>query len=190
MATRPVPGVDAQDQPAGKLPAHAAEPSGSLEGQRADHQAAEPQVQQLADGRLAADAAAQLAGTRRPPRRSADRGQVARLPLAGPVQIDQVEVLGPQAHPMPGHGGRVVAENRFPADNPPAGGERISPPQVDRRPDFHPFRAPARATAHRRNRSFYTEAADASGRTRSRHMSPRELEHHCRVRCHFGRGAE
>ena len=81
-----------------------------------------------------------------------DGGQVPRLALAGTVQIDQVQLPAPEADPVPGHGGRVLAEDRLLLVISLPEADAFPPPQVDRRPDFHPFHAPARGRANRRNR--------------------------------------
>ncbi len=60
------------------------------------------------------------------------------LALAGAVQIDQVEVLGPQGDPVPCHGGRVLAEDGFPLVVALLEADAFPPAQVNGRPDFHP----------------------------------------------------
>ena len=73
-----------------------------------------PKVEQFADRLLAADAAAQFAIDADRLDDRADAGEVYQPAVAGAVQIDQVQVLGPLGDPMPRHGGRVLAENGFP----------------------------------------------------------------------------
>ena len=46
---------------------------------------------------------------------ASNAGQIDRPAFARTVQIDQVQALGPSLDPVPGHGGRVVAEHRFAA---------------------------------------------------------------------------
>ena len=105
--------------------------------QRADDQPVQSQVEQFSDGRLAADAAAQFAIDPDRLDDGADAGEVFHLPMAGAVQIDQVEALGPQGDPVTCHGGRVLAEDGFPLVVALLEADAFAPPQVNGRPDFH-----------------------------------------------------
>ena len=71
----------------------------------------------------------------------ADAGEIRRLALAGAVQIDQVQMFGPQGDPMPGHGGRVVAEDRLLLVVALLEADALPAAQVNCRPDFHPILA-------------------------------------------------
>ena len=87
----------------------------------------------------------------------ANARQIGRPAFAGAVQIDQMEAFRPQIDPMPGHGGRIVAENGLLAVIALPKAYALPPSQVDRRPDFHAIAAPARRRAQRQNTQYDTQ---------------------------------
>ena len=110
----------------GKLAAHLAKPVGLLERQRADHDAlAGPGRAVRRIVCLVANAAAQFAGHARPPPGSPRRwpsfrpGRRGRRPRS-----TRCRHSAPCVDPVAGHGGRVVAEDRFAVDSRPAAGGR------------------------------------------------------------------
>ena len=129
----------------GKLPAHAAKPVGLPDGQRADHQAAKPQVQQFANRLLVANAAAQLARQVDGLEDRRDDGEVPRLAFPGAIEIDEVQMAGPPIGPLLRHGDSILAENRFAIIVALLEAYAFAPTQVDCRPDFHPLQAPDQA---------------------------------------------
>ena len=138
----PAAGVDAQGQPLRELAAHVTKPLGPPDGQRADHQAAEAQIEQLANGLFVANATAQLAGEVHGLDDRGGDGVVPRLALAGAVEIDEVQVAGPPFGPLPRNGDSIVAENRFTLVVALLETDTFASTQVDCRPDFHPLRTP------------------------------------------------
>ncbi len=159
----PVAGVDPQDQPPGKLPAHVAKPIGLPDGQRADHQAAKAQVEQFANRLLVANAPAQLTGD---VYGLEDRGHdrlVPRLAVAGAVEIDEVEATGPPIGPALRHGDSILAKNRLAIIVALLEAYAFTPTQVDCRPDFHPFKLPIKPRGYVTNLLFYTNTGLTQG---------------------------
>ena len=140
-----VAGVDSQDQPLGKLPAYAAKPIGLPDGQRADHQAAKAQVQELANRLLVANAATQLTRQIDGIEDRGHDGQVPRLAFPGAVEIDEVQMAGPPISPLLGDGNSILAENRFAIVVALLEAHAFASAQIDCRPDFHPLQAPDQA---------------------------------------------
>ena len=61
---------------------------------------------------------------------------------AGPIQIDEVEALGPLIDPVAGHRGGVFREDGFPLVISLLEADAPATSQVDSRPDFHRFTLP------------------------------------------------
>ena len=96
---------------------------------RADHQPRQPEIQQLADRLLVANAAAELALDIDCRQDLLHARQIDRQPFAGTFQIDDVQVLGALLGKLPGNVGRVLRRRRFPADSRPACSRTHFPPR-------------------------------------------------------------
>ena len=68
-----------------------------------------------------------------------------RPAIAGPVEIDEVEISGPPFGPLLRHGDGIFAENRFAIIVTLLEADAFASTQVDCRPDFHPLQAPDQA---------------------------------------------
>ena len=94
VATQPVAGVDAEDELAGILRDHVAEPLGLLQRRGAEDDARQAEFEQRLDRRFVADAAAEFALHVDGREDRADRVEIHRLARAGAVEIDQVQMPG------------------------------------------------------------------------------------------------
>ena len=93
-----------------------------------------------------------------------DAGKVLQPALPGAVQIDQVEMFGPQGDPVPRHGGRVLAEDGLAPVVALPQAHAFPTAQVNRRPDFHPFLAPVRTPGYEpKHVILHTFGAGTSG---------------------------
>ncbi len=105
--------VDAQADAAGETPAHGLAPRRIEQGARAEDDALDAPAERLGDVFFAAQAAAELAGHAGGLHDAAHAVAVDRMALAGAVEIDEVQILGPLFDPATSHGGRIVAEDGF-----------------------------------------------------------------------------
>ena len=94
-----------------------------------------PSFKHARDRLFVANAAAQLAGHIDGRDDLANRLEIGRAAVAGAVEIDQVQALGPLADPVPGHRRRVVAEDRFALVVSLPQADALAAAQVDRRPN-------------------------------------------------------
>src|SRR5262249_53789143 len=135
----PLPGVDAEHHLTGEPPADALEPAGVFERTRADDDPGHAPGERLRDVGLGPQPAAELAGDAGGPDDAAHTLAVDGAPLAGAVQVHDVQRFRPLPDPAAGHGGGVAAEDRLPGVVPLPQPHTLAAPQVDGREDLHRF---------------------------------------------------
>ena len=133
----PVAGIDSHHEPVGKLPAHLPKPRRPLERLRPDHQPLQPQLQQVGDRRFVANPAAELTRNLDRSRIAAMAARLARLSVAGSIQVHQMQLPRPGVHPTARHRRRIVAEHRLLAVVPLPQANALAATQVNGRPNLH-----------------------------------------------------
>ncbi len=107
------------------------------DGQRADHESTETQVEQFTNRRFIAYSAAKLAFQLDGFENRGNGCEVSRLAVTGAIEIDKVEMPGPLIGPLRGDSRRIVAEDGFAIVIPLLEAHAFSSAQVNCRPDFH-----------------------------------------------------
>ena len=132
-----VAGIDSQHQPARILPAHAAEPFRIRQRRRADHQSRQPEIEQLANRLLVANAAAELALDIDGRQNLLHARQIDRQAFARTLQIDDVQMLRALLGKLPGDVRRILREDGFLLIVALPEPDALSAPQINCRPDLH-----------------------------------------------------
>jgi hypothetical protein len=139
-----VAGVDPHREPAGKEAAHLAKPRGVALRLGADHEASEAEIEQLADRRFLADAAANFDLERNRLHDFPDDVAIDEQAVARAVEIDQVEMLRSGRLKLARDRNGIVAEDRFAAVIALLEADAFAAAQVNGRPNLHRQRGPRR----------------------------------------------
>ena len=127
--------------------------SGSVNADVPTTNRAQPEIQQLADRLLIANAAAELAlNIDRRQESSCTLGRLSGKPSRGTLQIDDVQVLRTLLGKLPGNVRRLLREDGFLLIVALPEPDALSAPQINCRPDLHrkPFRRKRRPSRPKR----------------------------------------